>query len=190
MTGRLSLCRVSAPGMANAHCHAFHRALRGRTHRGGGTFWTWREDMYGIAARLTPDSYHALARALYAEMALAGISCVGEFHYVHHGQGGSPYRHRNAMGDALLAAAYPSARRLLDAGVTVALAADCNPGSSYTSSMPFCIAIAVREMHMTPDEAVWAATMGGARALRRTDIGQLVAGVWQAGRPASLTPTV
>ncbi|HEX8006244.1 MAG TPA: imidazolonepropionase [Trebonia sp.] len=108
-------------------------------------------------------------------------------------------------------AAYPSARRLLDAGVTVALATDCNPGSSYTSSMPFCIAIAVREMHMTPDEAVWAATMGGARALRRTDIGhlgvgaradavlldapshvhlsyrpgvQLVAGVWQAGRPA------
>jgi imidazolonepropionase len=107
-------------------------------------------------------------------------------------------------------AAYPDARRLLDAGVTVALAADCNPGSSFTSSMPFCIAIAVRDMHMTPDEAVWAATMGGARALRRTDIGhlgigaradavlldapshihlsyrpgvQLVAGVWQAGTP-------
>jgi len=99
------LAGVTVPGMANAHCHAFHRALRGRTHRGGGTFWTWREDMYGIAARLTPDSYHALARALYAEMALAGISCVGEFHYVHHGRGGTPYRDRNAMGDALVAAA-------------------------------------------------------------------------------------
>ncbi len=71
---------------------------------------------------------------------------------------------------------YPDARRLLDAGVTVALAADCNPGSSYTTNIPFCIAIAVREMHMTPDEAVWAATAGGARALRRTDIGHLGVG--------------
>ena len=62
---------------------------------------------------------------------------------------------------------YPDARRLLDAGVTVAVAADCNPGSSYTTNMPFCIAVAVRDMGMTPDEAVWAATLGGARALRR-----------------------
>jgi imidazolonepropionase len=69
--------------------------------------------------------------------------------------------------------AYPDARRLLDARVTVALATDCNPGSSYTTSMPFCIALAVREMGMTPAEAVWAATAGGARALRRTDIGVL-----------------
>lgn len=66
---------------------------------------------------------------------------------------------------------YPSARALLDAGVTVALATDCNPGSSYTTSMPLCIALAVREMHMTPDEALWAATAGGARALRRDDVG-------------------
>ncbi|MFK3980009.1 imidazolonepropionase [Micromonospora sp. NPDC050397] len=68
---------------------------------------------------------------------------------------------------------YPDARRLLDAGAVVALATDCNPGSSYTSSMPFCIALAVREMRMTPAEAVWAATAGGARALRRDDIGVL-----------------
>jgi imidazolonepropionase len=68
---------------------------------------------------------------------------------------------------------YPDARRLLDAGVTVALATDCNPGSSYTSSLPFCIALAVREMGMTAAEAVWAATAGGARALRRDDIGVL-----------------
>ncbi|MEV2240723.1 imidazolonepropionase [Micromonospora sp. NPDC049891] len=68
---------------------------------------------------------------------------------------------------------YPDARRLLDARVTVALATDCNPGSSYTSSMPFCIALAVREMRMTPAEAVWAATAGGARALRRDDVGVL-----------------
>ncbi|MFO7249253.1 MAG: imidazolonepropionase [Actinomycetes bacterium] len=68
---------------------------------------------------------------------------------------------------------YPDARRLLDAGVTVALATDCNPGSSYTSSMPFCIALAVREMRMTPLEAVRAATRGGAAALRRDDVGTL-----------------
>ncbi|MDT5028299.1 MAG: imidazolonepropionase [Micromonosporaceae bacterium] len=68
---------------------------------------------------------------------------------------------------------YPDARRLLDAGAVVALATDCNPGSSYTSSMPFCVALAVREMGMTPAEALWAATAGGARALRRTDVGHL-----------------
>jgi imidazolonepropionase len=71
---------------------------------------------------------------------------------------------------------YPDARRLIDAGVQVALATDCNPGSSYTSSMPFCIALAVRDMRMTPAEAVAAATAGGARALRRDDIGRLVVG--------------
>ncbi|MFI6919260.1 imidazolonepropionase [Nonomuraea spiralis] len=68
---------------------------------------------------------------------------------------------------------YPDARRLIDAGATVALATDCNPGSSFTSSMPFCVALAVREMGMTPLEAVRAATYGGARALRRTDVGWL-----------------
>ncbi|GAA4372663.1 imidazolonepropionase [Agromyces bauzanensis] len=68
---------------------------------------------------------------------------------------------------------YPDARRLLDAGVTVALASDCNPGSSFTSSMPFCIAVAVRDMGMTPAEAVWASTAGGAAALRRTDVGAI-----------------
>ena len=71
---------------------------------------------------------------------------------------------------------FPGARRLLDAGVTVALATDCNPGSCFTSSMPFCIALAVREMGMTPAEAVWAATAGGAAALRRTDVGRLAVG--------------
>src|SRR5690606_39579533 len=68
---------------------------------------------------------------------------------------------------------YPDARRLIDAGVTVALASDCNPGSSFTSSMAFCIALAVREMGMTPEQAVWAATAGGAAALHRTDIGRI-----------------
>ncbi|MER8030848.1 imidazolonepropionase [Streptomyces bauhiniae] len=73
-------------------------------------------------------------------------------------------------------AEWPDARRLLDAGATVALSTDCNPGSSYTSSVPFCVALAVRDMGMTPDEAVWAATAGGAAALRRTDVGRLTPG--------------
>jgi imidazolonepropionase len=68
---------------------------------------------------------------------------------------------------------YPDARRLIDAGATVALATDCNPGSCYSSSMAFCVAVAVRDMRMTPAEAVWSATAGGARALRRTDVGRL-----------------
>ncbi|WP_448315149.1 imidazolonepropionase [Streptomyces sp. CO7] len=73
-------------------------------------------------------------------------------------------------------AEWPDARRLLDAGVTVALSTDCNPGSSYTSSMAFCVALAVRDMGMTPDEAVWAATAGGAAALRRADVGRITPG--------------
>jgi imidazolonepropionase len=71
---------------------------------------------------------------------------------------------------------YPNAGRLFDAGVSVALATDCNPGSSYTTSMPFCIAIAIRDMGFTPEQALWSATMGGAQALRRKDIGSLVVG--------------
>ncbi|MEU6058664.1 imidazolonepropionase [Streptomyces sp. NPDC047097] len=73
-------------------------------------------------------------------------------------------------------AEWPDARRLLDAGATVALSTDCNPGSSFTSAMPFCVALAVRDMGMTPDEALWSATAGGARALRRTDVGHLTPG--------------
>ncbi|GAA2571640.1 formimidoylglutamate deiminase [Winogradskya consettensis] len=102
------------PGFANAHSHAFHRALRGRTHDDRGSFWTWRERMYAVAARLDPDSYYALARAVYGEMALAGITSVGEFHYLHHGPDGTPYADPNAMGNALIAAAE-------DAGIRITL---------------------------------------------------------------------
>jgi len=73
-------------------------------------------------------------------------------------------------------AEYPDAKRLWDSGVTVALATDCNPGSSYTTSMPFCIAVAVRDMHFTPEQALWSATMGGAKALQREDVGMLAVG--------------
>jgi formiminoglutamate deiminase len=100
------------PGLANTHSHAFHRALRGRTQRERGTFWTWREQMYAVAARLDPDSYLALARATYREMAAAGITCVGEFHYLHHRPDGGPYADPNEMGLALVEAARQAGVRL------------------------------------------------------------------------------
>lgn len=106
---------VVLPGFANGHSHAFHRALRGRTlpsAGGGGTFWTWRDRMYALAARLDPDSYLALARATYAEMALAGVTAVGEFHYLHHGPAGARYAEPNAMAEALREAAAGAGIRL------------------------------------------------------------------------------
>ena len=74
-------------------------------------------------------------------------------------------------------ATYPDAKRLFDAGVTVALATDCNPGSSFTTSMPFCIAVSIRDMGFSPAQAVWSATMGGAKALRRKDVGGVSLGM-------------
>lgn len=104
------------PGFADCHSHAFHRALRGR-EVGGGTFWDWRERMYAVAAVLDPELMHALALATYREMRLAGITAVGEFHYLHHGPRGDPYADRNEMGEALIAAAREAGLRicLLDA---------------------------------------------------------------------------
>jgi len=108
---------LTLPGFADAHSHAFHRALRATTQADRGTFWTWRERMYAVAARLDPDSYLRLARAVYAEMALAGVSCVGEFHYLHHQSDERPYADPNAMGRALIQAAAEAGLRitLLDA---------------------------------------------------------------------------
>jgi formiminoglutamate deiminase len=117
---------IALPGFANGHSHAFHRALRGRTHADGGTFWTWRQQMYDLAERLDPDRYLALARAAYAEMALAGITSVGEFHYLHHGPGGRPYDDPNAMGEALRAAA-------ADAGVRLTLLDACYLSGGLTA---------------------------------------------------------
>jgi formiminoglutamate deiminase len=93
------------PGMANAHSHSFQRALRGRTQRTVGSFWTWRKQMYELAGALDPDSMLALTRATFTEMALAGVTLVGEFHYVHHGPGGVPYEDPNALGAAVIQAA-------------------------------------------------------------------------------------
>jgi formiminoglutamate deiminase len=116
-SGAMRLAGLTMPGFANAHSHAFHRALRGITETVRGTFWTWRKRMYEVADRLDPDNYLELATAVYAEMALAGISCVGEFHYLHHGPGGTPYADQNVMGRALIEAARCAGIRitLLDA---------------------------------------------------------------------------
>lgn len=116
--GAVRLAGLSLPGLANCHSHAFHRALRGRTQQGRGTFWTWREQMYALAGRLDPDSYYSLAQATYREMAASGYTSVGEFHYLHHGPGGRPYADPNAMGEALVAAAR-------DSGIRIALLDTC-----------------------------------------------------------------
>jgi formiminoglutamate deiminase len=109
---------LTLPGFANCHSHAFHRALRGRTQQERGSFWTWREQMYAVAADLTPDTYFELARDTYAEMRATGITAVGEFHYLHHQPDGTPYDDPNEMGKALLAAAD-------DAGIRIRLLDTC-----------------------------------------------------------------
>lgn len=110
--GAMALRGITLPGIANAHSHAFHRALRGRTQRGTGSFWTWRDRMYEVAARLDPTTYEELATAVFGEMALAGITCVGEFHYLHHRPDGSAYDDPNAMGAAIVRAAARAGLRL------------------------------------------------------------------------------
>lgn len=108
---------TTVPAFASCHSHAFHRALRGRV-TGADSFWSWRDRMYALAGVLDPDLMFELAAATYAEMHLAGIRSVGEFHYVHHGAGGVPYDDPNAMGEALIAAAR-------EAGLGIALLDTC-----------------------------------------------------------------
>jgi formiminoglutamate deiminase len=109
---------LTLPGLANSHSHAFQRALRGRTQGGSGSFWTWREQMYALAGTIDPDRYLALARATFGEMALAGITVVGEFHYLHHSPDGKPYSDPNAMGHVVVQAAR-------EAGVRITLIDAC-----------------------------------------------------------------
>ncbi|RDI55365.1 formimidoylglutamate deiminase [Nocardia mexicana] len=103
---------LTVPGFANAHSHAFHRALRGRTHDDRGSFWTWRERMYAVAGRLRPDSYYRLARGVFAEMVSAGYTSVAEFHYLHHPGRGQRYADPNEFSHALVAAAAEAGIRL------------------------------------------------------------------------------
>ena len=101
------------PGAVNAHSHAFHRVLRGRTHRGRDSFWSWRDQMYAAAAVLDPETYRTLARAVFAEMLQAGYTAVGEFHYLHHAPGGAAYADPNEPSHALTAAAEEAGIRLV-----------------------------------------------------------------------------
>ncbi len=110
--GAQTLPGLVLPGLVNAHSHAFQRALRGRTEGSAGSFWTWREQMYALASTLDPEGCFALARATFGEMVLAGITLVGEFHYLHHGRGGVPYADANEMARSVLAAAAEAGVRL------------------------------------------------------------------------------
>lgn len=114
--GARRLSGLVLPGLANVHSHAFQRALRGRSEppqaSRQGDFWTWREQMYRLAERVDPETLFELARATYVEMALAGITLVGEFHYLHHGSGGEPYGDPNQTGRALARAAEAAGLRM------------------------------------------------------------------------------
>ena len=111
-SGDTKLMGVTFPAAANAHSHAFHRILRGRTHDGRGDFWVWREQMYRSASELTPEKYQKLAAAVFAEMVVTGFSSVAEFHYVHHQPDGTAYLEPHAMELALARAAMSAGIRL------------------------------------------------------------------------------
>jgi formiminoglutamate deiminase len=180
--GATRLAGLTLPGLANAHSHAFHRALRGATQSGRGTFWTWRDRMYEVAGRLTPASYRALATAVYAEMALAGITCVGEFHYLHHQAGGAPYADPNEMGQALIEAAAGAGLRmtLLD---TCYLSGGLSPGGE---PLPLTRA---QLRFGDGDAAAWAARASALRPGPATRIGAAVHSV-RAVPPGQLGPVV
>ncbi|MET0692519.1 MAG: formimidoylglutamate deiminase, partial [Propionibacteriaceae bacterium] len=170
------------PGLANAHSHAFHRALRARTQApGAGSFWTWRDQMYAVAGRLDPDSYYDLARAVYAEMVLTGICAVAEFHYLHHQPGGRPYADPNAMGLALRAAAQ-------DAGIRLTLVDTCYLTGGLAPTGPLALSeaqarfsdgtvahwVARHEAWDTDDDTVVAAAVHSVRAVTPADIPAVV----------------
>jgi formiminoglutamate deiminase len=116
--GAERLSGLALPGLANTHSHVFHRAIRGRSQSGVADFWAWRDLMYGVAERLDPDTLYALARATYAEMALSGITAVGEFFYLHHDRDGRRYDDPNELGHAVVSAAN-------DAGIRITLLDTC-----------------------------------------------------------------
>jgi formiminoglutamate deiminase len=146
---------LTLPGLANAHSHAFQRALRGRTHGGSGSFWTWREQMYALAGSIDPDRYLALARATFGEMALAGITVVGEFHYLHHQPNGKPYGDPNAMGHAVVQAA-------AEAGVRIVLIDACYLRGGFGEELD-----PVQRRFADPDADAWAARVEEMHGTRR-----------------------
>lgn len=125
----LRLDGVVFPAAANAHSHAFHRVLRGRTHAGSGTFWTWREAMYQAAGLLTPQLYEELAIAVYTEMVAAGWTSVAEFHYLHHRPDGAPYGPADDDGEHAMELAL--ARAAVTAGIRLTLLDTCYLSSGF-----------------------------------------------------------
>ncbi|GAA4682480.1 formimidoylglutamate deiminase [Phytohabitans rumicis] len=167
---------LTLPGLANAHSHAFHRALRGRTNVRG-TFWSWRERMYEVAGRLTPDTYRALARATYAEMALAGITCVGEFHYLHHDVGGTPYADPNEMSAALVEAA-------AEAGIRITVLDACYLTSTVDGQPPS----GVQQRFSDGDAGRWASRVDAFKPPPHAQVGAAIHSVRAV--PADQIPTV
>lgn len=173
---------VVLPGFVNVHSHAFHRALRGV---GGahGSFSSWRKQMYALAQRLDPDLYYRLARAVYAEMVLAGFTAVGEFHYLHHGPGGTRYSNPNAMSQALDAAA-------ADAGIRLTLIDTCYLSGGIAiepsgAQLRFCDGDATgwadRVACFTPETATVAAAVHSVRAVPREALPEVAAFAADAG---------
>ncbi|GAA1981762.1 formimidoylglutamate deiminase [Terrabacter lapilli] len=178
----IRLAGVTLPGMANAHSHAFHRALRGRANGGGGNFWSWREQMYAAAEQLNPDTYFALARAVFAEMVLAGITVVGEFHYVHHRPGGQPYRDPNAMGLAVRQAADEAGIRLtlldtcyLEGGLNGGGHVELHPGQRrFSDGTVDAWAARMSARRPGTDRVRLGAAIHSVRAVRREDLPKVV----------------
>jgi formimidoylglutamate deiminase len=177
------------PALASAHSHAFQRALRGRTQaRGSGasTFWTWREAMYAVAARVEPDELYAIARLLFLEMAHAGVAAVGEFHYLHRDPLGRPYADRDALAHAtiraarevglrivLLRAAYaragaaragePAQRRFIDDSPDDAVAAADRLAAAYAGDALVGVGLAPHSVRACPAEWIAALAREAAR---------------------------
>jgi formiminoglutamate deiminase len=178
----IRLAGVTLPGMANAHSHAFHRALRGRVNGGGGNFWSWREQMYAAAEQLNPDTYFALARAVFAEMVQAGITVVGEFHYVHHRPGGQPYRDPNAMGLAVRQAADEAGIRLtlldtcyLEGGLNGGGHVELHPGQlRFSDGTVDAWAERMSSRRHETDRVRLGAAIHSVRAVKREDLPRVV----------------
>jgi len=158
--GAERLAGVVIPGIANAHSHAFQRALRGRTQKQTGSFWTWRAQMYELAGRLDPQSVFALTRATFAEMALAGVTLVGEFHYLHHQPDGTPYGDPNETGLAVMQAA-------AEVGVRLTLLDACYLHGGIEPDP-------VQKRFFDADAEAWAARVGELRPAERTRLGAAI----------------
>ncbi len=165
--GATRLRGLTVPGLANVHSHVFQRALRARTQRSPGSFWTWREEMYRLAALLDPHSYHRLARATFAEMVMAGVTTVGEFHYLHHRPDGGRYANRNVMGEALIAAA-------AEAGLRLTLLDACYLGSGLAPDGSLHSVSGVQRAFSDGTADAWAERVAGLAGGPRVRIGAAV----------------